>query len=200
MTLFVSLLSIQGSFVPSAQTLRCAPGGDALSWDPGRALRSLCTAKNSPCHFPCPKCESWGPAEKLAENISLMKNAPTSALHLKYKIPGSSILLEPSSCFIFIWAPRPSVLTRFLMAEEHFELPALHLLINWGKAFSPSGWWTISIHSTQPRPLHSSFPVLGVWQRRIPGHGKFSAAMEGKCWLLEILPDGVEHLCCSRIF
>lgn len=57
-----------------------------------------------------------------------------------------------------------------------------------------------------PHPLDTTlcltvfFPLLEAWQRGIPGHGKSSAAMEGKCWLLEIIPDGLEHLCCSWIF
>lgn len=115
-----------------------------------------------------PPRESWGPAEKLAENICLMKNAPTSALALKKlnKSPAVSPCRNlPSASFssgllIPLWPPdfwrEKSTSSSLLSADEE-------------KIFS--------IHSTQPCPLHSSFPLVEMWQRRISGHGRFSAVV-----------------------
>lgn len=162
-----------------------------------RALRIYCRTKNSPCHFLCPQIaanwEPWGPAENPAENICLMKNAPTFAQRLKTKT-------NPWQ----FYSVRTFQGLRFHQGSSslcgHQISGGRGALWTPCSVFSPRGWWVLSIPSTQPYPLHSCFPLLGVWQRRIPGHGKFSAGVEGKCWLLEILPDGLEHLCCSRIF
>lgn len=168
MTLFVTSVSTQGSFFPSPapQTLRCASGGVPFPRSQQSSEELLQNQELSlPLSLPTNSYRlrilrpSWKtcwehlPDEKCSNLCSALKNKtnpwqfyPVRTFQGLHFHQGSSSLCghQISGRRRALWAPCSA-------SAQQLR-----------RRFSPSGWWVLSIPSTQPCPLHSSSPCWDV--------------------------------------